>query len=52
MFKKFFNIITDTIVWINECSADMLYVSFLGTTVFAFLSVSTKIITSILKKFK
>ena len=52
MFKKFFKIITDTVVWINECSVDMLHVSFLSTTVFAFLSVSTKNITKILKKIK
>lgn len=52
MFKQFFNIIIDTIVWINECSVNMLHISFLGATVFGFLSVTTKIITSILKKFK
>lgn len=52
MFKKFFNIITDTVVWINECSVNMLHISFLGATVFGFLSVTTKIFTLILKKLK
>ena len=52
MFKKFFNIITNTIVWVNECSVNMLHVSFLSATVFGFLSITTKLITLILKKFK